>query len=574
MKTTKNFAVLLIAIAFGTASCVDNAVSPQVEAIRTQQVEWMKAKTATEVALAALNSAAVKYKLSNDSLLLKLTASNNNLTIANNVALLKKAEADLATQDLALKTALNALAVAVAKSGDDLAQEYYTNYSAQATALSALHTSRLATQGSLATQNILLASNSFGGTLFLDNYKKSQQVLIDADNLTLVAQKASLATLNSVVADPTSIQTEINALTKTNYDLAISKDKLNNDLVKATNTVTVATKIYTDGQTVISTMTTLKNSLRSNSLTISTQDKTIIAANVTLSDANLALITRKTELANKTTIYQNEKVNYDAKVTLFNTANLNKDAAQNSYNIKIAATTTALNNANGNTANAAYIAAKDISDAAFSVLNTAKSDLTTATTAKNTAFTPFDTAKTALANAEAAITTAENNITTAENSLQTAKNANTTNALEKTHLEKAITDLTASYTTESTNQFQYLQEVNTANDVVTALNKQITTITTTTTQNNSVISSLNTSKSNIDALKSSVTSQIAAIATTEKLIANNTALLTVNTAANAKTATEAQIAKLTKDFDAVNVQITAAEKLAAYWKGLLDKIFA
>jgi hypothetical protein len=62
MKTTKNLAVLLIAIAFGTASCVDNVVSPQVEAIRTQQVEWMKAKTATEVALAAMKAAEVTYQ--------------------------------------------------------------------------------------------------------------------------------------------------------------------------------------------------------------------------------------------------------------------------------------------------------------------------------------------------------------------------------------------------------------------------------------------------------------------------------------------------------------------------------
>jgi len=53
----KNALILLVAVAISTVSCVDNAVSPQVEAIRSQQVEWMKAKTAGEV-LANANTAA------------------------------------------------------------------------------------------------------------------------------------------------------------------------------------------------------------------------------------------------------------------------------------------------------------------------------------------------------------------------------------------------------------------------------------------------------------------------------------------------------------------------------------
>jgi len=576
MKSTKNLSVFLIAIAIGTASCVDNVVSPQVEAIRTQQVEWMKAKTATEVALAAMNTAAVKFKLSNDSLILKLNESNNNLLIANNVALLKKAEADLAIQDLALKNALNTLAIAVAKSGDDLAQEYYANYAAQATALSTLNASRLTTQGSLAVENLLLASNTLGGSLFLDNFKNAQQVLIDKDNVTLLAQKAALASLNSVVADPASVQTEINSLTKTNSDLNISKDKLNLDLAKANNAVSVATKIYDDGQDVISKMATLKIDLRLVSLDIISQDKAIADAEVDLSDANTMLIAKKTNLVNAKAIYTQEKANYDGKLSTFDTATDVYNASLVDFNFKNAATIIAYENWDKVTADAnktKWQAAKLLSDAALLVKNTALTDLNTATTALNTAFTPYNAAKTAVNSAESAVVTAENDVTSADKDLLNEKNDNIANALEKTSLEKAIADLNASFTTESSKQFQYALDVDAANDVVTALNKQITAITTSVTQNNSVITSLNTSKSNIDALKSSITTKMADIATTEKSIAENTSLLTLSSAANAKIATEAKILKLNKDLDAVNVEITAVEKLAAYWKALLDKAF-
>jgi len=576
MKTTKNLAVLFIAIAFGTASCVDNVVSPQVEAIRTQQVEWMKAKTATETANAAIKALEASYKKSSDSLTLLVTASNYNVTIAQNVTNLKRAEAELAAQDLALKNALNALALAVAKSGDDLALEYYTNYAAQSGTLSGLNASRLTTQGLIATQNILLASNTLGGTLFLDNFKKDKQVLIDADNVTLLAQKAALASLNSVVADPTSVQTEINALEKTNHDLEISKDKLNSDLAKATNAVAVATKIYNDGQAVINKMEVLKIDLKANALDITTQDKAIANSTIALSDDNTDLNEKKAVLVAAQTFYAQQKTNYDSKLITYNAAKEVHTTAANDYNLKNAATEIAFNNWDGVTADAfktKYLAAKVLSDAALIVLNSALTDLNTATTALNTAFVPYNAAKNAVAVAENAIITAESIVTASEVSLLAAQDAKAASALEKTRLEKAITDLTASFNTESANQFQYNQNILAANEVVTELNKQITAITTSITQNSSVITSLNTSKTNINALKTSITAQLAAIAVTEKSIATNTSLLKVNTAADAKLATEAQIAKLTKDIDAINVEITAVEKLAAYWKGLLDKIF-
>jgi hypothetical protein len=38
MKTNKNYLIAMFALAISAVSCVDDAVSPQVEAIRAQQV--------------------------------------------------------------------------------------------------------------------------------------------------------------------------------------------------------------------------------------------------------------------------------------------------------------------------------------------------------------------------------------------------------------------------------------------------------------------------------------------------------------------------------------------------------
>ncbi len=107
MKTKKNALIVLCAIAISTVSCVDDTVSPQVDAIRTQQVESMKAKAIKDLAAAEKDKAAAE------------------ILIADNKAL---------------------FAIKVAGSGDDLAKEYYTNYETEAFTLVGLYGNRVTAQ--------------------------------------------------------------------------------------------------------------------------------------------------------------------------------------------------------------------------------------------------------------------------------------------------------------------------------------------------------------------------------------------------------------------------------------------
>ena len=96
MKTTNICKSLALAMtmSFGilSTSCVDNQVSPQVEAIRTQQVEWMKAKIAAEQASIALQNVAVDYQkavLANQLIVnAQATAMNDLLLKDKNIAIL------------------------------------------------------------------------------------------------------------------------------------------------------------------------------------------------------------------------------------------------------------------------------------------------------------------------------------------------------------------------------------------------------------------------------------------------------------------------------------------------------
>ena len=119
MKTKKNALIVLCAIAISTVSCVDDTLSPQVEAIRAQQVEWMKAKTNFEIALADMKK------------------SDSEVSIAQNKIL--------------LQIASNNLAIAVANSGDNLAQEYLKNYNIETNTLVDLYPYRVIAQNNYNT---------------------------------------------------------------------------------------------------------------------------------------------------------------------------------------------------------------------------------------------------------------------------------------------------------------------------------------------------------------------------------------------------------------------------------------
>ena len=226
MKTNKNSLIALIAVAISTVSCVDDAVSPQVEAIREQQVEWMKAKTGTELALAEMKKAETAYQIALTANQVEVTAflkADNILTLqtkelaykkaqADNLTALKQAEANLKLAELNLENALNNLALAVANSKDDQAQEYYDNYSGEVSKLSPLYSERLEIENSIAEDKLMLAF----GTNLLVNFTTKTNLDIADKKLELKAQEESLKSLVLVAANPAAVEAEIDALTLAN----------------------------------------------------------------------------------------------------------------------------------------------------------------------------------------------------------------------------------------------------------------------------------------------------------------------------------------------------------------------
>ena len=555
MKTTKIFPVVLIAVAFFVASCVDNVVSPQVEAIRGQQVEWMKAKTATEIALAAMKTAEVDYQKALTDSLTKFTAFQEatrswslknqelayNLAKSQNDVALAQAQIDLATKQTALKDALAQLAVATAKSGSAEAQEYYNNYNDQISSLTQLYYDRVNIERTLNSTKINASDDI--------NFATQQTSIIQANiadlNITLAAQNANLASLNLVVADPTSIQTTKNNLVNSNILLKIKLDSLNNVYTNYNSAANIANGNANAAQSIIITYTGYQTSLN-----------TLIAT--TIPNQTAVVNDATTTLASKTDIYNQEKTNFDAKTDVYNTAKANRDAAKNDYDLKISATNIALANANNDVTDAKYIAAKAISDAAFIVLGTSTTILNAAITNMNTASIPYQSAKTALATAQA--------------NLKAANDAATTNGLAQVRLQQQISDLTSKYNDAVSKYPQYVQDALKSNAAITLVTSQMNQVSLTINANTSMINTLSVSVNTLSGVNLSITALKSQIANTVKLIADATTSLNGN--ADSKTLANDQIACWTKQLDLINTQITAVEKQAAYWKALLDKTFA
>ena len=92
-------------------------------------------------------------------------------------------------------------------------------------------------------------------------------------------------------------------------------------------------------------------------------------------------------------------------------------------------------------------------------------------------------------------------------------------------------------------------------------------------ENDDLIGSLDVNRGDLQALNDLVTAKKKDIADTNKTIANLEKEILLGDEAQAKTAITASIARMQKDLVDLNTKITAAEKLANYWKALLDKIF-
>lgn len=612
-------AAFLVALSLFSVSCVDNTVSPQVEAIRAQQVEWMKAKTATELAVAAVQTAEVDFKkaatanqISQTATAAALAAETLKQTIALNalaftsqvekdraVAALNaqnektaqmaydRAKADndqqyalyltkLATDKLTLATATAALAKATEDAKNTNATTYYANYKAlvdDVVALSITKASKAKLIADNTTAITFATTTSANATAALTNQKTAAQN-------TLVAQNASLASLIATATDPISIQTKIDNLKKINATYQVSIDSVNLVLQNKTNDIASKNAVYIAATTTISNYVTLKGALSGYQTDSIAKESAIVSATLSISTQTTLYASQSADAAAKLAYYSNAKTISDAKQATYDalkgvsdaanytlqnannalsiaTANLASDPVSAPFIIAKASAQTAQSNAQTayNTANANTIAANSTLTIALNITNPAK--------------TAYDNAKTSASNTQTSITTAQASLVTNQQALGNSK-------ITIQICRDKITALSADYqkavTTQTTLNSAYQAALIDKQKTQDILDLK----TTLQTANISVINTLTSAKTTATGFETAIETLQANIATTKTTIASldkQLALVDSADPVSGKAALTNANAILTQENAALDNKIVDENKLAAYWKGMLDKIF-
>jgi hypothetical protein len=227
-KMKKSALILLVAVAISTVSCVDNAESPLVGALRSQQVEWMKAKTAYQVTENEMKTIANTYAAASNALTLKTEESNYAKLAALNANLLITAKYDLAVASAANDVVIANAASALAQAGDDKAIAYLGSYTTATTALATAINNRLDIQNALVAAKLQVTLNPEDITVAIALAQKN----IDSENAKIAAANAAIAVYNASTTgtDVTAFKTEKAALDLKNRTLAIDNVRLLYDI--------------------------------------------------------------------------------------------------------------------------------------------------------------------------------------------------------------------------------------------------------------------------------------------------------------------------------------------------------
>jgi hypothetical protein len=215
--------ILLIAVAISTVSCVDNEVSPLVGAIRSQQVEWMKAKTAGQVALNDMQTILNAYTTATNAITLKNQESTYAANVAWNAYEIKQAEASLANANYNLQVTLMNLNRLVVQSGDIDAREYLAKYTETANSLTSKGSDLLDAQNSLVSYELMLS----GSTTMLADFIALNQQDLAKEETTLAGLKEIKAILTDAKSNlsEASLQTEVTTLIAKNQVLLTDNTK-------------------------------------------------------------------------------------------------------------------------------------------------------------------------------------------------------------------------------------------------------------------------------------------------------------------------------------------------------------
>jgi hypothetical protein len=433
----KSLAVcIILAAVVGLSSCVKNDVSPEVQSLRQAQLAKLNAQVSQILADVNTTEIANAYAEANNALLLQTNQADLDKALAWLEVTKMRAQAALASQSLAYEQAqtdyelyLNGGAFEETimaygeKWGDANALLYDT--------LDGLYYQRLNKQEEIAKAQLLLNP----GNLPWDVVKARLEADVALDSAYLIALYAAQTSLESVLADPSTLLSEATTLGTQIWDLENKNAALATDVEKSNADHAAAIAAVTEANLAIGLMETTDyldymgdygDGFLNDSIAIIDDSLGYVAdiadANTALVALNIELTRDNATLATANTALTSAKSAYNAKLALWNTAKTNYDAALANYNAKVILQQVAQSNYDADPSAANLTALTNANTA----LATATTDLTTKTVALGPANYPLpgDPATTATL----ALNNAQNNVDDAQDVVDAAQVVLTGNA--------------------------------------------------------------------------------------------------------------------------------------------------
>jgi len=294
MKHLKKLSVVLMLTTLFSVtftSCIDNEVSPVVEAIYASQADLIAAQAGVQNAEAALRlayanaaqataDATAATSASNSAAsaeALRMAIATNNDLIATAQLNLEKAQQNWAVSMIGIQQQLDA-------AGATNAAIYLAKY---ITAIEAVNTDTnylLGKQGDLATAELLLNSNN---SATLQSFIDTQEDLLAAKYATIASNTAKIAAYKVALANPNATESQIAALEDQVDVLMDRKANLVAEIALAQQDVNEATAAITEATAF---MTTAYPTAKA-SLTTWKGNYTTDTTNVGIETANVALYT-------------------------------------------------------------------------------------------------------------------------------------------------------------------------------------------------------------------------------------------------------------------------------------------
>ncbi|MGV8945401.1 MAG: hypothetical protein ACOH1N_03145 [Lutibacter sp.] len=308
MKHLKKLSVVLMAILFSVSftSCIDNEVSPVVEAIYEAQADLLAAQAGVQNAEAALLLAQAQSEQAQAAQTAAITAgitADNTYTAAQRVQYLlqlvadTKLAVDTATKDLALAQvqfdADMAAAVAAMKAaGAQVAVGYAYDYMYAMQTANSLKAQKATEEGNLATLELYLKA---GALPTWQTYLADLNADVAVQNGKIAAAQAAIVALNTAKANPTARETQlaglksqVAVLTARQTELVALKALATQEVTAAQAAITAATDFMVNPTgpyfTAKIALNTWKTNYTADSLAIKTQGALVTSLTATIAN--------------------------------------------------------------------------------------------------------------------------------------------------------------------------------------------------------------------------------------------------------------------------------------------------